>query len=78
MKILKLCTEAVTSKCHVKKVFLNISQNSKENTFPRVSFLVKFQASGLELHQKGDSGVGVFLWILQKILRTPFFIEHLR
>ena len=33
--------EAVTRKCSVKKVFLEILQNSQENTCTRVSFLVK-------------------------------------
>ena len=31
--------EAVVQSCSVKKVFLEISQNSQENTFARVSFL---------------------------------------
>ena len=31
--------EAVVQRCSVKKVFLEISQNSQENTFARVSFL---------------------------------------
>ena len=30
-----------------KKVFLEISQNSQENTCARFSFLIKLQASGL-------------------------------
>ena len=30
-----------------KKVFSEIAQNSQENTFARVSFLIKLQASGL-------------------------------
>ena len=34
-------------KCPIKKLFLEISQNSKENTCVRVSFLIKLQASGL-------------------------------
>ena len=33
--------EAVARRCSVKKVFLEISQNSQENTFARVSFLIK-------------------------------------
>ena len=37
-----------------KKEFLEISQNSQENTCARVSFLIKLQTSG----------TGVFLWIL--------------
>ena len=35
---------AVARRCSVKKVFLEISQNSQENTFARVSFLIKLQA----------------------------------
>ena len=31
-------------RCSVKKVFLEISQNSQENTCARVSFLIKLQA----------------------------------
>ena len=34
-------TEAVARRCSVKKVFLEISQNSQENTCGRVSFLIK-------------------------------------
>ena len=37
--------EAVAQRCYVKKVFLEISQNSQENTCARVSFLIKLQAS---------------------------------
>ena len=36
--------EAVAQKCSVKKVLLEISQNSEENTCARVSFLIKLQA----------------------------------
>ena len=45
------------------EVFLEISQNSQENTCAKVSFL-RFQVSGLQLYLKRDSGTGVFLWIL--------------
>ena len=38
-------TEAVVQMCSVKKVFLEISQNSQENTCARASFLIKLQAS---------------------------------
>ena len=37
-------SEAVAQRCFVKKVFLEISQNSQENTCARVSFLIKLQA----------------------------------
>ena len=37
-------TEAVVLRCSVKKVFLEILQNSQENTCARDSFLIKLQA----------------------------------
>ena len=43
------------------EVFLEVSQNSQENTCAR----------GLQLYWKRDSSTGVFLWILQN------FLEHL-
>ena len=39
----ELQKEEVVGKCSVKKVFLKTSQNSHENTFVRVSFLIKLQ-----------------------------------
>ena len=42
--------EAVVQRCFVKTVFLEISQNSQENTYARVSFSIKLQASGLQLY----------------------------
>ena len=35
-------------RCSVKKVFLEISQNSQENTCARISFSIKLQASDLK------------------------------
>ena len=40
-------TEAVFQRCSVEKVFLEISQNSQENTFARFSFSIKLQAETL-------------------------------
>ena len=40
--------EAAAQRCSVKKVFLEILQNSQENTCARVSCLIKLQASGLK------------------------------
>ena len=37
-------TEADVKKCSVEKVFLEISQNSQENTYARVSILIKLQS----------------------------------
>ena len=47
--------------CSVEKVFLEISQNSQENTCDRAYFLIKLQVLGKS----------VFLWILRN------FYEHL-
>ena len=43
-------SEAVTQGCSVKKLFLEMSQNSQENTCARVSLLMKLKASGLPLY----------------------------
>ena len=43
-------TEAATRGVLCKKVFLEISKNSQENICARVSFLIKLQASGLQLY----------------------------
>ena len=40
--------ETVVWSCSVKKVFLEISQNSKENTCTGVSRLIKLQAQDLQ------------------------------
>ena len=45
-KLFLTISEAVTQNCSVKKVFLEILQNSQENTCGRVSVLIKLQASG--------------------------------
>ena len=41
------CPEAVAQRYSVKKMFLEISQNSQESTYARVSYLIKLQVSGL-------------------------------
>ena len=51
---------AVAQRCSVKKVFLQISQNSQENTCARVSFLIKLQAR---------PQIGVLLEIAKSCLR---------
>ena len=45
--LLSCNTEAVAQRCFVRKVFLEIWQNSQESTCARVSFLIKLQASGV-------------------------------
>ena len=59
-----------------EKVFLKISQNSRENTCARDSSLIKLQplqAWGLQLYKKRDSGLGVFLWILWNFQEHFFY-----
>ena len=54
--------EAVAQRCYVKKLFLEISQNSQENTCARVSFLIKSK---------------VFLCEFCKISKNKFFYRIL-
>ena len=68
---------AVTQRNSVKKVFLEIPQNSQKNTCARVSF---FNNAGL-----GPATIiKKRLWHMRfpvnlaKFLRTPFLTEHLR
>ena len=68
--------QAVAQRCSVRKVFLEISQNSQENTCARFSFLIKLQTPATLLKKR--------LWHrcfpvnFAKFLRTPFLTEHLR
>ena len=67
--------QAVAQRCTVRKVFLEISQNSQENTCARFSFLIKLQTPATLLKKR--------LWHrcfpvnFAKFLRTPFLTEHL-
>ena len=62
--------DAVTQRCSVKKVLLQILQNSHENTCARVSFSKK--ASDLQLCFIRNSGTGVFLRICEAF-KNSFF-----
>ena len=62
-------TEAVIQRCSVKKVFLEISQNSQENACARISFLVTLL--------KKRPWHWCFPVNFTKFLRTPFYLEHL-
>ena len=67
--------EAAAQRCSVKKVFLEILQNSQENTCARVSCLIKLQASGLKACNfiKKETGRGVceFCEISKSTLQKP-------
>ena len=60
--------EAVAQRCSVKKVFLEISQNSQENTCASVSFLIKLPGTLL----KKRPWYRCFPVNFAKFLRTPF------
>ena len=55
-------TEAVIRGVLWKKVFLEILENSQENTCPRVSFLIKLQASGLRTLFLQNTSGDCFMW----------------
>ena len=65
--------EAIPQKYSIKKVILEILQNSQENTRARISILKKLQAL-----LKKRLWYTCFLVSFAKILRTPFITEHLR
>ena len=50
--VLTLMLEAVAQRCPAKKVLLEISQNSQENTCARNSFLIKLQTKGNNFIEK--------------------------
>ena len=62
-------------RCSVKKVFLEISQNLKENTCVRVSFLIKILKKILCI--KKDTLTQVFSFKFCEISKNIFFTEHL-
>ena len=66
--------EAVTRRCSIKKVFLEISQNSQENTYTRVSFLIKLQDSACNFIKK-DCGTS-FLVNFEKNFNETFFLQN--
>ena len=59
---MKKFTKPVAQRCSVKKVFLEISQNSQERTCARVSFLINNIHRGFSVN-------------FVKFLRTPFYIK---
>ena len=70
--------ETVTRRCSGKKVFLKISLNSLENTYARVSFLNKSYRPKACNFIKKATLVQMFFGEFSEILKTPFFIVHLR
>ena len=72
-----LPTEAATRGVLCKKVFLEISQNSQENTCAKVTFLNKVAALRPVTLLKKRLWHRCFPVNFVKFLRTPLFTEHL-
>ena len=69
--------EAVAQRCSVKKVFLEIWQNSQENTCARVSFLIKLQALACNVI-KNETLAQTLSCEFREIFKNNFFTENLR
>ena len=63
--------------CSVKNVFLEISQNSQENTCARVSLLIKLPTKAWNFIKK-ETLTQVFPANFAKFLRAPFLTEDFR
>ena len=63
-------------RCSVKKVFLEISQNSQENVCARVSFLIKVAGLRTATLLKKKLWYKCFPVNFAKFLRTPSLIEQ--
>ena len=73
-------SKAVTQRCSVKKVFLEISQNSQEKIFAGVSFLIKVRASAMflpkSLRRTQTSLPDFYTLFLIRLLLTRNFHQH--
>ena len=65
-------SETFVQRCFVKKVFLEISQNSQENTCARDSFLIKLRAETCNFIKK-ESLAQVFSCEFCEISKSTFF-----
>ena len=70
--------EAVVLRYSVKKVFLEILQNSEKNICARVSFLIKLQASAKSLLLKKRLWHRCLPLNFVEFLTTIFLTEHIR
>ena len=65
---------AVSRRCFLKKVLLEILENLQEDSCPRVSFLIKMQAC---LQLKKETLAQVFSYEFWQIPKNTVFTEHL-
>ena len=78
-KIFYVLAKAVIWMCFMKKVFLKISENSRENTSARFFYLIKLQGEGKACDFiKKEILAQVFSCEFCKIFKNTFFIEHFR
>ena len=70
--------EAVAQRCTVEKMFLEISQNSQENTCTKVSFFTKVVGLRPATLSKRRPRHRYSPVNFVKFLRTTFITEHLR
>ena len=56
-------------------MFLKALQNSQENTYTKVSFLINLYTSGLQLYRK-ETQAQVFSGEFYEIFKNIFFSEH--
>ena len=76
--IMNIYPEAVTQRCSVKWLFLDILQSSKRNICAGVSFLINLQASDLPATLlKKRIWHRCFHVNFAKFLRIPFLTKHL-
>ena len=69
-------SEAATRGVLYKKVFLEFSQSSQENTCARASFLIKLQAKAFNFIKK-EALAQVFFCEFCENSKNTFFTEHL-
>ena len=69
--------EAVTRGVLWKKMFLEISENSQENTCARASLFIKLQAEACNFITK-ETLAQVFSCDFSEISKNTFFTEHIR
>ena len=70
-------TEAVVQRCSVKKLFLEISQNSQENNLCQSLLFNKVAGLSPATLLKKRRWHRCFPLNFAKLLRTPFFTGHL-
>ena len=80
------CSEAAARMCSFKKLLLKVSQNSEENNYVGVSFLIKLQACNFIQKEtptqacnftKKEPPTQVLSREFCKIFRSTYFIENL-